>query len=164
MASTSIIFVTGVSGSGKTTIGKLLSEKTGIQFFDADDFHSETNKEKMRNGQPLTDEDRKDWLKVMNEIANDQVKRGGAIIACSALKEKYRTVLSAGITVPVFWIFLRGDYDLIFQRMQARVNHYMSASLLESQFGILEAPGNAIIVDISEQPDKIVEKIISQLR
>jgi carbohydrate kinase (thermoresistant glucokinase family) len=164
MSKSLIIFIMGVSGSGKTTIGKLLSEKIGIPFFDADDFHSQVNKQKMRTGQPLTDEDRKDWLERMNEIAKVELTKNGAIIACSALKEKYRQVLSQGIVAPIFWIFLRGDYDLIARRMKARPDHYMPVSLLTSQFEILEVPENVMAIDSSERPENIVEKIVSYIR
>src|SRR6266700_2782944 len=102
-----IIYIMGVSGSGKTTIGKKLSERTNIPFFDADDFHSLANKKKMKAGDPLTDDDRAVWLTRINALAKEQMKKKGAIIACSALKEKYRIVLSGGIIIPVFWIFLR---------------------------------------------------------
>jgi len=159
----SIIFVMGVSGSGKTTIGKLLSEKTNIPFFDADDFHSAANKEKMRIGRPLADEDRKEWLEKLNAIARDQMKTTGAVIACSALKEKYRKILSAAITIPVYWIFLSGDYELINQRMLERTNHFMPSSLLKSQFEILEIPENAVIINIAEEPARIVERIMNSL-
>jgi carbohydrate kinase (thermoresistant glucokinase family) len=156
-----IIYIMGVSGSGKTTIGKKLSGRTAIPFFDADDFHSPVSKEKMKAGHPLTDDDRAEWLSRMNELAKNQMKKEGAIIACSALKEKYRTILSDGIIVPVFWIFLRGDYELIQKRMQARTDHYMPPSLLASQFEALEIPGKAITINILDKPDEIVEFIIS---
>src|SRR2546423_5812956 len=113
-----IIYIMGVSGSGKTTIGKLLSEKTALPFFDGDDFHSAAHKEKMKAGIPLTDDDRAEWLTILNHLAKEQMKRRGAIIACSALKEKYRKVLSGEITVPVYWIFLTGSYELLLERMR----------------------------------------------
>jgi len=93
----SIIYIMGVSGSGKTTVGRLLSQQTGIPFFDGDDFHSAANKEKMNAGIPLTDEDRQGWLQQLHDLAEKESAGGGAIIACSALKEKYRQLLSAGL-------------------------------------------------------------------
>ena len=108
-----IIYIMGVSGSGKTTIGKKLAAKIGLPFFDGDDFHPPSNKEKMTQGIPLTDEDRKDWLVKMNQAAKDQAKLTGAVIACSALKEKYRAILSSGITIPLYWVFLQGSFELI---------------------------------------------------
>ena len=112
----------GVSGSGKTTIGKLLSQKTGIPFFDGDDFHSAANKEKMKAGNPLTDADRLGWLQVLNRQAKEESVKGGAIIACSALKEKYRKLLSENLENPA-WVFLNGSFELISLRMKNRTGH-----------------------------------------
>jgi len=92
------------------------------------------------------------------------MKKVGAIIACSALKEKYRTALSAGIAVPLVWIFLKGSYELIQQRMKARKDHFMPPGLLSSQFEILEIPRQAVTIDISNGPDRIVDLIMSELR
>jgi len=158
-----IIYIMGVSGSGKTTIGKKLSARTAIPFFDADDFHSPANKEKMKAGHPLNDDDRAEWLKKINNLAKSQIKKNGAIIACSALKEKYRTVLSHGIAVPVFWVFLQGSYELIEKRMKARTDHFMPPTMLSSQFDALEIPLHSIAINISQSPDKIIETIISQI-
>jgi carbohydrate kinase (thermoresistant glucokinase family) len=113
-----IIYIMGVSGSGKTTIGKKLAAEIKFPFFDGDDFHTEAKKVKMKAGHPLTDDDRAGWLKSINELAKDQMQKNGAIIACSALKEKYRTILSTGITSPLFWIFLQGSFDQIKKRME----------------------------------------------
>jgi gluconokinase len=156
-----IIFIMGVSGSGKTTIGKLLSEKTGLPFFDGDDFHSQANKEKMQAGKPLNDDDRSNWLQKISQLAVKQ-QQAGAIIACSALKEKYRAVLSEGIHKPQ-WIFLEGNYETIYSRMQNRKAHYMPASLLQTQFDSLEKPANSFLVDIQKKPDDIVGLICRQL-
>ena len=157
-----VIFIMGVSGSGKTTIGKLLSEKSALPFFDADDFHPPANKEKMKAGHPLTDDDRKEWLLQLNSIAIEQSRLKGAVIACSALKEKYRVILSNGILKPA-WIFLKGDYDLIRGRMAHR-DHYMPVTLLRSQFDDLEIPSSAFVADIKDPPAKIVELILAYLR
>ncbi len=158
-----IIFIMGVSGSGKTTIGKKLAARIGLPFFDGDDFHSPSNKEKMNQGIPLTDEDRKDWLIQMNNAAMDQAKLAGAVIACSALKETYRALLSSGITIPLYWVFLQGSFELIKKRMEERKDHFMPAGLLSSQFDALQIPDNCITIDISNSPDEIVEMIISQI-
>ncbi|HEY6502340.1 MAG TPA: gluconokinase [Chitinophagaceae bacterium] len=159
-----VIYIMGVSGSGKTTIGKKLSGAAGIPFFDADDFHSKANKEKMKAGRPLNDTDREDWLATINQLAKNEAGKNGAIIACSALKERYRTLLSAGIEDKVQWIFLQGDKKVISERMKARKDHFMPESLLQSQFETLEAPGsNAIIIDISKSPDEIVNTILDVL-
>jgi 6-phosphogluconate dehydrogenase len=154
----SIIFIMGVSGSGKTTIGKLLSKQTGFPFFDADDFHSAANIEKMKAGIPLTDENRKEWLQSLNQLAKKQ-QSTGAVIACSALKEVYRHQLEDGLQV-VQWIYLKGSYEIIHERLQKRPHHYFSASMLQSQFDILEEPGNAIVFDVNEQPQKIVNAVL----
>jgi carbohydrate kinase (thermoresistant glucokinase family) len=157
-----IIYIMGVSGCGKTTIGKLLSQRIGIPFFDGDDFHSAANVEKMKAGEPLNDEDRIEWLQKINELAFERQQLKGAIIACSALKEKYRIVLSSGITKPV-WIFLQGSYQIIFQRLQNRQGHYMPPALLQSQFDNLEIPANAFSINIVNEPEKIVELILDKL-
>lgn len=159
-----IIYIMGVAGSGKTTIGKKLSDRTGLPFLDGDDFHLPEKVEKMRRGEPLTDSDRAEWLARINAIAREQATNKGAIIACSALKEKYRHVLTSGITAPLFWVFLRGDFDVIEKRMKLRTDHFMPAALLASQFETLEVPTGAITVDIHDEPDKIVEAIILRLR
>ena len=160
---TGIIYIMGVSGSGKTTIGKKLAAKTGLPFFDGDDFHSPANKEKMKRSIPLTDEDRKDWLMQMNRSAKEQAKLAGAIFGCSALKEKYRVVLSSGIAIPIYWVFLEGSFELIKKRMDKRKDHFMPPSLLSSQLDTLEIPDECIRIDISKTPDEIVETIISQI-
>lgn len=159
----SIIYIMGVSGSGKTTIGKKLAEKINLPFFDGDDFHPQANREKMKAGHPLNDEDRAGWLVIMNKLAIEQMKKDGAVIACSGLKEKYRAFLSGGIPGPVFWVFLKGSYDLIKKRMEERKGHFMPASMLSSQFETLEIPRKSITIDISNTPDEIVEKIISEI-
>jgi len=159
----SIIYIMGVSGSGKTTIGKKLAARIGLPFFDGDDFHPPSNKERMTLGIPLTDEDRKEWLTNMNALAKEQMKKEGAVVACSALKEKYRTILSSGITIPLYWVLLQGSFELIKKRMDERRDHFMPASLLASQFDALEIPRNCIVIDISAGPGEIVDTIISQI-
>ena len=159
-----IIYIMGVSGSGKTTIGKKLSETTGLPFFDADDLHSNSNKEKMKAGIPLADEDRAGWLTDLNLLAKKQMKKQGAIIACSALKEKYRNILSQEITVPVYWIFLRGSYELLLERMRSRNDHFMPTDLLPSQLKDLEIPAQCITIEISDSPSEIIETILSRIR
>jgi carbohydrate kinase (thermoresistant glucokinase family) len=158
-----IIYIMGVSGSGKTTIGKKLAAKTGLPFFDGDDFHSSANKEKMKRSIPLNDEDRKDWLMQMNQSAKEQAILAGAIFGCSALKEKYRVVLSSGIAIPIYWVFLQGSFELIKKRMDKRKDHFMPPALLSSQFDALEIPDDCIKIDISKSPNEIVETIISQI-
>ncbi len=159
-----LIFLCAVSGSGKTPIGLLLSQRSDIPFFDADDYHSPANTKKMQEGQALNDNDRSEWLKRLNELAIEQCAKKGAIIACSALKERYRQILANTISVPVHWVFLQGSFSLIEERMKSRKGHYMPASLLQSQFDILEMPANnAIVQDIARGPTVIAEEIYRQL-
>ncbi len=152
----------GVAGSGKTTIGKLLSAEMSLPFFDADDFHIIANKEKMKAGQPLTDDDRESWLTTLNQLALKQSTLAGAVIACSALKEKYRTTLSSDIEKPV-WIYLQGSFNLIQDRLNKRKDHFMPAKLLQSQFDSLEIPTNAFTADIENEPADIVAGILEYL-
>ena len=158
-----IIYIMGVAGSGKSTTGIKLSEATAIPFFDADDFHPPANKEKMQAGNPLNDADRQDWLIKINKLAKENSQKSGAIIACSALKEKYREQLSEGIISPVHWILLQGSFGLIQERMKARKDHFMPAGLLQSQFDTLETPEYAVVMDINNDPDEIVADIIKKL-
>jgi carbohydrate kinase (thermoresistant glucokinase family) len=151
----------GVSGSGKTTIGEALSIRTGLPFFDGDDFHPSYNKEKMKRGHSLNDEDRQGWLEQLNTLAIQQQKSKGAIIACSALKEKYRSILSFGVQQKT-WIFLQGSYEVIYDRMKER-DHFMPVHLLHSQFEALEIPVAAFTVDIVNDRDNIVELIVQYL-
>ena len=153
----------GVSGSGKTTIGQLLSQKTGYEFYDADSFHPQKNIDKMKAGHPLNDEDRWPWLDNMHHFAATNIRTHNIILTCSALKEAYRQRLSKGIENQCRWIFLKGSYEIILERMQQRKEHYMPASLLQSQFDALEIPKDAIEADISMQPEAIVEYILSKI-
>jgi len=173
-----VIIIMGVSGSGKTTIGKLLAQSLNWQFEDADDFHSQANKAKMHSGIPLTDEDRKPWLEGLADHINDWVKQNKpTVLACSALKESYRELLT-GNKNEVAVVYLRADYDAIAKRLQSRTNHFMNKGLLESQFATLEepapdkiAPGtskavtatadSALTMDATEQPDNIVATVKS---
>ena len=155
-----IYFVMGVSGSGKTTIAQLLSELKNIPLFDADDFHSTENKAKMSAGQPLNDEDRKGWLDTLNKLAIKQSHADGAVIACSALKESYRKILTQRVPVDVRWIVLMGGFELIHQRMTARVDHFMPAGLLTSQLESMEYPPYGIHIDIGQSPAGMMDLIL----
>jgi len=158
-----VIYIMGVAGSGKTTIGKKLSAKTGYPFFDADDFHPQKNINKMKAGQPLTDEDRIPWLDNIHQFVSTHLRSGNVIMACSALKAIYRQRLSTGIEDQCRWVFLNGNYDTIRKRMQARKDHYMPAELLQSQFDALEIPGQVIEIDIENDPQKITAEILSKI-
>ncbi len=158
-----VIFILGVSGSGKTTIGQMLAGRMDLQFLDADDFHTPENVEKMRAGIPLTDADRAPWLRSLNQVAVTLAESIGGVIACSALKEAYRSVLSKGIGSYCTWVFLEGDQALIAKRLKQRHGHYMPAGLLASQFAILEIPRNAIRVSVDATPETIVQRIMKAL-
>ncbi|AGA76763.1 NADP-dependent phosphogluconate dehydrogenase [Echinicola vietnamensis] len=158
-----IILLMGVSGSGKTTIGRMLSGKVGLPFYDADDFHPKNNVEKMKAGIPLNDQDRVPWLETLSEKMVAWEENGGAILACSALKASYRKMLRSH-AVQMRWFFLKGDEALIAKRMKAREGHYMPASLLSSQLETLEPPKHATIISIDQTPENILEDIMSDLK
>jgi len=154
----------GVSGSGKTTIGKMLAHSIDVPFYDGDDFHPQSNIEKMRSGRPLNDRDRQGWLEALNKLALKTTKNKGAIIACSALKEDYRIILNKGLDPKPEWIFLNGDQKLIMERMQKREAHFMAPDMLQSQFDTLENPSDMFSVSIDTNPEEIVDKIITYLK
>jgi gluconokinase len=152
----------GVTGSGKTTIGRLLSEELGWKYYDADDYHPASNIEKMKSGFPLDDADRRPWLEALRDLIRDCLERGEtAILACSALKESYREFLM--IDKRVRLIYLKGKRELIQERLSQRRGHYMNPELLNSQFDILEEPRGALHVDVSLSPGEIVRIIKSHL-
>jgi 6-phosphogluconate dehydrogenase len=157
-----VIIIMGVSGSGKTTIGQQLSARLRVPFSDADDFHPAANVEKMSAGIPLDDDDRTPWLQILAENLKKWEIDSGAILACSALKEKYRAQLIQNCP-QIQWVYLDGSFDLIYSRMKDRAGHYMPAALLTSQFDALEIPSYGMHVDISGHPDSIINTIMSQL-
>ena len=157
-----VIVIMGVSGSGKSTISKLLSNKINIPFIDADDFHPQQNVDKMSAGIPLNDEDRKPWLQTLNEELKKGEKQGGIVLACSALKESYREILQEKIE-NIKWFYLKGSFELIEHRIEERENHFMSSDLLQSQFDALEVPSYATTINIDKKTKKIVKKIINTL-
>jgi len=160
---TRFFIVMGVSGCGKSSVGKSLAEKLGWDFFDADDFHPPVNVKKMADGIPLDDSDRAPWLAALHElISSSLTKNRPGVLACSALKERYRQQLMGG-NDDVQLVYLKGSYDLIWSRMIARKEHYMKPHMLQSQFEALEEPINALTIDISMSVDDIVQKIISNM-
>ena len=154
-----IFYIMGVSGSGKSTIGKLLSQELAIPFFDGDDFHSKVNVQKMASGVPLNDEDRLGWLETLNQLAIKN-REHGAIIACSALKENYRMILAADLGEKVVWVYLKGSFEEISTFLAGRKGHYMPPTLLQSQLDILEEPNDAICISINSTPENIVATIL----
>jgi len=160
---TRFVIVMGVSGSGKTSVGKALADQLGWDFYDADEFHPPENVAKMAKGIPLSDSDRAPWLAALHDLISSSLKahRPG-ILACSALKERYRLQLMEG-NEAVQLVYLKGDYELIWSRMSARQDHYMKPHMLQSQFETLEEPKNALTIDISDSVQKIVEEILKQL-
>jgi gluconokinase len=157
------IIVMGVSGCGKTSVGKALAGKLGWDFYDADDFHPPGNVAKMANGSPLDDADRAPWLAALHNLISSSLKAGRpGVLACSALKKRYRQLLLDGNN-GVQLIYLKGTYDLIWSRMQKRTDHYMKPQMLKSQFEALEEPVNAITVDISMSVENIVQEILKQM-
>ena len=153
----------GVSGCGKSCVGKALAEHLGWSFYDADDFHPPANVSKMANGIPLDDSDRAPWLATLHDLISSSLRADKpGVLACSALKERYRQQLMDGVD-NVQLVHLKGSYDLIWSRMIARKEHYMKPHMLESQFKTLEEPTNALTMDISMSVDDIAQKIISSM-
>jgi len=158
-----IIVVMGVSGVGKTTVGKILSEQTGWPFYDADEFHSPENVAKMRGGVALTDADRRPWLDRLNALLREAGPSGrSAVLACSALKQRYRDRLARDVK-DIRWVYLDGSFALIKARLDVRKGHYMTAQLLQSQFDALEPPVDALRVDVGPDPATIVRHILETL-
>ena len=152
-----IFIVMGVSGCGKTTLAQVLAGKSGAHCFDADDFHPPANKAKMAAGIPLTDADRWPWLDILHaELQAIAAREESVFLACSALKQSYRDRLVQGLMQARF-VYLRGSFEVIQARLLARRNHFMPAGLLESQFAILEEPGDAIILDASHSISQLVD-------
>jgi gluconokinase len=153
--------VMGVSGCGKTTVGQALAAQLKCRLYDADDFHSPQNRAKMASGVPLSDEDREPWLATLAALIAEHLGRGEtAVLACSALKRSYRDRLR--VNQRVRFIYLEGEFDLIWQRMSSRRDHYMKAEMLESQFEALEPPrtNEAIKIPIDRSVDEIIAAIL----
>ncbi len=164
MPNTPTVFVImGVSGTGKSTIGKLLSDALQIPFYDGDDFHPEANIKKMSDGKALNDDDRRGWLIRLNQLAKEH-KSKGAVIACSALKQSYRDLLLSEMEDYLEFVYLEGSFELIKSRSENRDGHFMPLDLLQSQFDTLEPPLEAIIVSVANTPTEIVTSILNQLQ
>jgi len=152
----------GVSGSGKSTVGKLLGKKLTLPFYDGDDYHPKINIEKMAAGHPLNDEDRQAWLVRLNELAKEN-SDAGAVIACSSLKKTYRKILVKGLENVVTWVFLKGSFEEVLARLRQRKDHFMPIELLRSQFETLEIPENAITLAINKTPAEMVQTLLDHL-
>ena len=158
-----IIIIMGVSGCGKTTLGKALADFLEYFFLEGDAFHSKENIEKMKRGTPLNDYDRIPWLVELNkEILASE--KNGVVVACSALKERYRSDLSKGIiSENILWVYLHSDLNTLKKRLEKRA-HFMPASLLESQLEILEVPGNAIHLEAALTTKEQINQLQPYLR
>lgn len=159
-----VVIIFGVSGTGKTTLGKLLVRKLGWTFYEADDFHSPANVEKMRAGISLTDEDRWPWLESLHDLIKRLDPKEDAVLACSALKHAYRRFLR--VNDQVKFVYLRGDYPLIANQLGKRKGHFMNPELLKSQFADLEEPRAAegiLTVELGRTPRELVQEITTKL-
>jgi gluconokinase len=158
-----IVVLIGVAGSGKTTVGTMLADAMRCAFLEGDSLHSAANVEKMSHGVPLTDADRAPWLVAIHGRLLEAFTRGKClVVGCSALKRSYRTVLAEGI--PITWVYLKGAAALLRSRLHHRTGRCMKADMLASQFEGLEEPSDAVVVDISQPPAAIVERILAELR
>jgi len=158
-----IVVLMGVSGSGKTTVGKVLAARLGWRFVDADDYHPPANIEKMRRGIPLTDEDRRPWLQGLARLVDAACADGrNLVLACSALKHAYQEYLERGHHC-VHYVHLQGSPELIRERLAARHGHFFDPHLLRSQFEALEPPEHAVVVDIAPAPEAIATEIGQRL-
>jgi gluconokinase len=157
------VIVMGVTGSGKTTVGKLLAERMNCPFFDADDFHPPANVKKMSAGHPLNDADRLPWLENLRELIDNQLRAGRSLVlACSALRRSYRDALAAPAG-QVKFVYLKIGPETARARLKARISHYMPASLIPSQFEALEEPDDAIVVDGELPPGEAVDAAVQHL-
>ena len=159
-----IVIVTGVTGSGKSTVGRALSACLGWRFHDADDLHSPENVERMRRNQPLTDEQRAPWLQRVRAVVEQAAREGeGAVVACSALKARYRDAIAGGID-GVRFVHLTGDPVLLRQRIATRPGHFAGTGLLDSQLQALEPPSDALTLDVALPVDALVDAIVRDLK
>lgn len=153
------IILMGISGSGKTTIGRLLADHLQVPFLDADDYHSEHSKQKMGNGIPLDDTDRMPWLLTLRSLIEENER---IVMACSALRQSYRQLLDP--QNQLIWIFLTGDPELIRYRMSQRNGHFMKENMIASQLEILEKPENALLIDVHGTPAELVAMILTHIQ
>lgn len=158
-----VYIVAGVSGSGKTTIGKVLAKELSLPFYDADDFHSEANIQKMKDGESLNEKDRQPWLFELSELIAEWHYNDGAVLACSALKKTYRNLLSNKACNHVQWIFLDYSEAILLNRIRNRKGHFFDQNLLTSQIESFEAPDRGIIITNDSSVKDTVNTILNLL-
>ncbi|WP_298261185.1 gluconokinase [uncultured Litoreibacter sp.] len=154
--------IMGVSGAGKSLVGRILAQRTGMHFIDGDDLHPHSNVAKMKRGEALCDDDRAPWLEAIGRTLRDD----NTVVACSALKRKYRDRITQRATAPVTFLFLQGKRHTLIERTQSREGHFMPPSLLESQLRTLEPPAADelhLVADIENAPEEIVDILISKM-
>ncbi|AOJ36982.1 MULTISPECIES: gluconokinase [Burkholderia] len=160
-----ILIAMGVSGAGKSLIGEMLAERLSCSYTDGDAFHSAANKEKMHHGIPLTDDDRWPWLRTIRAAIEEKQRAGEtAVFTCSSLKRSYRDVLR-GTDTDVRFVYLKGSFEVLHERLKSRTGHFFDPSLLKSQLDTLEEPGpdEAIEVSIELTPEQIVDQVMLKL-
>lgn len=160
-----ILIAMGVSGAGKSLIGEMLAERLSCSYTDGDAFHSAANKEKMHNGIPLTDDDRWPWLRTIRAAIEEKQRAGEtAVFTCSSLKRSYRDVLR-GTDTDVRFVYLKGSFEVLHERLKSRTGHFFDQSLLKSQLDTLEEPGpdEAIEVSIELTPEQIVDQVMLKI-
>jgi gluconokinase len=158
-----LILVMGVAGSGKTTVARRLASALGWEYADGDDFHSPENVAKMTAGIPLTDDDRVPWLDALHTAIRQHESAGRhVVLACSALKARYRDRICSASTRPTI-VYLKADRALVFARMSRRHDHYMPTSLIDSQFAALEEPGDALVFAADARLDDVVSAVRAHL-
>jgi len=157
-----VILIMGTTGAGKTTVGKIVAKKLGWPFLDADDFHPTANIQKMRHGIPLNDGDRAPWLyNIHTELLRLSCSGCNAVLACSALKQRYRDTLGQGVDLHV--VYLRGSYEQMRQHILGRHGHFAGESILAGQFADLEEPQDAVALSVSEPPEELAEQAMARL-
>jgi len=155
-----IIVIMGVTACGKSTVGKLLAKQLSVPFIEGDDFHPPENILKMSTGKPLNDDDRLPWLEAISRELKAHEQKGGAVLACSALKEIYREILQRQLHDKITWIYLEGSEAILRERIKSRNGHFMPEELLHSQLVTLEIPSYAYSFSIEKEPETIVKKIV----
>ena len=155
--------VMGVAGCGKSTVGKLLADTLGWKYIEGDEYHPEENVKKMSSGIPLNDDDRYGWLvSLRTEIEKAKVKGESIVLGCSALKEKYRAILRKNDD-DITFVFLKGSFEIIQQRLEKRAHHFMKAGMLQSQFDALEEPADALVCEVTMTPEEIVHHVLNKM-